>query len=144
MKEEKTLEEQKRYFYQQDPTTAVISWSWTFIILIIGVVIWLEITHFQWITAVFLVAFFAVAALAVFRRTMTVKKDEIVFNRILQKEYMVVPLDEIRQPRFTRHTLSITVRGEVMTFTFSHRSITSLRAILTDATAQGQMESEEA
>ena len=84
------------------------------------------------------------AALAVFRRTMTVKKDEIVFNRILQKEYMVVPLDEIRQPRFTRHTLSITVRGEVMTFTFSHRSITSLRAILTDATAQGQMGSEEA
>lgn len=144
MKEEKTLEEQKRYFYQQDPTTAVISWSWTFIILIIGVVIWLEITHFQWITAASLVAFFAVAALAVFRRTMTVKKDEIVFNRILQKEYMVVPLDEIRQPRFTRHTLSITVRGEVMTFTFSHRSITSLRAILTDATAQGQMESEEA
>ena len=116
MKEEKTLEEQKRYFYQQDPTTAVISWSWTFIILIIGVVIWLEITHFQWITAAFLVAFFAVAALAVFRRTMTVKKDEIVF----------------------------TVRGEVMTFTFSHRSITSLRAILTDATAQGQMGSEEA
>ena len=144
MKEEKTLEEQKRYFYQQDPTTAVISWSWTFIILIIGVVIWLEITHFQWITAAFLVAFFAVAVLAVFRRTMTVKKDEIVFNRILQKEYMVVPLDEIRQPRFTRHTLSITVRGEVMTFTFSHRSITSLRAILTDVTAQGQMESEEA
>lgn len=144
MKEEKTLEEQKRYFYQQAPTTAVISWSWTFIILIIGVVIWLEITHFQWITAAFLVAFFAVAALAVFRRTMTVKKDEIVFNRILQKEYMVVPLDEIRQPRFTRHTLSITVRGEVMTFTFSHRSITSLRAILTDATAQGQMGSEEA
>ena len=138
MKEEKTLEEQKRYFYQQDPTTAVISWSWTFIILIIGVVIWLEITHCQWITAASLVAFFAVAALAVF------KKDEIVFNRILQKEYMVVPLDEIRQPRFTRHTLSITVRGEVMTFTFSHRSITSLRAILTDATAQGQMESEEA
>lgn len=85
MKEEKTLEEQKRYFYQQDPTTAVISWSWTFIILIIGVVIWLEITHFQWITAAFLVAFFAVAALAVFRRTMTVKKDEIVFNRILQR-----------------------------------------------------------
>ena len=144
MQEEKTLEEQKRYFYQQDPTTAVISWSWTFIILIIGVVIWLEITHFQWITAALLVAFFAVTALAVFRRTMTVKKDEIVFNRILQKEYMVVPLDEIRQPRFTRHTLSITVRGEVMTFTFSHRSITSLRAILTDATAQGQMESEEA
>ena len=55
-----------------------------------------------------------------------------------------MPLDEIRQPRFTRHTLSITVRGEVMTFTFSHRSITSLRAILTDATAQGQMGSEEA
>lgn len=144
MKEEKTLEEQKRYFYQQDPTTAVISWSWTFIILIIGVVVWLEITHFQWITAAFLAAFLVITVLAIFRRTMTVKKDEIVFNRILQKEYMVVPLNEIRQPRFTRHTLSITVRGEVMTFTFSNRSINSLRAILTDATKQGQMESEDA
>ena len=48
-------EEQKRFFYQPDLTTAIIDWSWTLLVLIIGIIIAFEITHFQWITALFIV-----------------------------------------------------------------------------------------
>ena len=35
------MEEETRYFYQPDLTGAIISWSWTFLIFVAGLVVWL-------------------------------------------------------------------------------------------------------
>lgn len=51
------MEEEQKRFYQPDLTTAIIDWSWTLLVLIIGIIIAFEITHFQWITALFIVIF---------------------------------------------------------------------------------------
>ena len=124
------MEEQKRYFYQPDLTTAIIDWSWTLIIFIIGIIIAFEITHFQWITATFIAVFLVVAALQIFRRTVVISPSKMVFNRLLVKEYLVIPTKEIRQPLFTKHTMTITVQGEVMTFSFTERSLRSIQHLL--------------
>lgn len=124
------MEEQKRYFYQPDLTTTIIDWSWTLIILIIGIIIAFEITHFQWITATFIAVFLVVAALQIFRRTVVISPSKMVFNRLLVKEYLVIPTKEIRQPLFTKHTMTITVQGEVMTFSFTERSLRSIQHLL--------------
>ncbi|WP_251546407.1 EbsA family protein [Limosilactobacillus caecicola] len=121
------MEEQKRFFYQPDLTTAIIDWSWTFIILIIGIIIAFEITHFQWVTATFIAVFLILAILQIFRRTVVVSPSKLVFNRLLVKEYLSIPLKDVRQPLFTKHTLTITVHGEVMTFSFTQRSLRSIK-----------------
>ena len=123
-------EEQKRFFYQPDLTTAIIDWSWTVLVLIIGIIIAFEITHFQWITALFIVIFLILAALQIFRRTVVISPSRFVFNRLLVKEYLSVPVKDIRQPIFTKHTLTITVHGEVMTFSFTQRSLNSIKHFL--------------
>ena len=123
-------EEQKRFFYQPDLTTAIIDWSWTLLVLIIGIIIAFEITHFQWITALFIVIFLILAALQIFRRTVVISPSRFVFNRLLVKEYLSVPVKDIRQPIFTKHTLTITVHGEVMTFSFTQRSLNSIMHFL--------------
>ncbi|MCI5811943.1 MAG: EbsA family protein [Limosilactobacillus coleohominis] len=123
-------EEQKRFFYQPDLTTAIIDWSWTLLVLIIGIIIAFEITHFQWITALFIVIFLILAALQIFRRTVVISPSRFVFNRLLVKEYLSVPVKDIRQPIFTKHTLTITVHGEVMTFSFTQRSLNSIKHFL--------------
>ena len=123
-------EEQKRFFYQPDLTTAIIDWSWTLFVLIIGIIIAFEITHFQWITALFIVIFLILAALQIFRRTVVISPSRFVFNRLLVKEYLSVPVKDIRQPIFTKHTLTITVHGEVMTFSFTQRSLNSIKHFL--------------
>lgn len=127
------MEEQKRYFYQPDLTTTIIDWSWTLIILIIGIIIAFEITHFQWITATFIAVFLVFTILEVFRRTVTITPTKMVFNRVLSSEYLVVPLKDVRQPIFTKHTMSITVHGEVMTFSFSQRSLHSIQMFFKQA-----------
>ena len=127
------MEEEKRYFYQPDLTSAIIQCCWMRLIGIAGVVVLLEITHFNWITALLLALFIILAVLAIGRRTVLVTPTKMVFDRMLQNRFLVIPLKDIRQPRFTKHTMTITVNGEVMTFSFSARSIDSLKITLGNA-----------
>ena len=124
------MEEETRYFYQPDLTGTIISWCWTFLIFIAGLVVWLEITHFQWITALLFLIFIIVTILGIFRRTVVITPTKMVFSRVLQANYLVIPIADIRQPRFTKPTVTITVHGEVFNFTFTQKAITRLKLAL--------------
>lgn len=124
------MEEEKRYFYQPNMTTTIIDWCWTLMILIVGIIIWLEITHFQWISACFIAVFLIVAFLNVARRTVVITPSKMVYSRILQKDFLTIPLKDIRQPIFTKHTMTMTVNGEVMTFTFRKQAIADIKRMM--------------
>lgn len=126
------MEEETRYFYQPDLTGTIISWCWTFLLFLIGLIIWLEITHFQWITAVFFAAFAILTFLEIKRRTVLITPTKLVFSRLLQRDYLMIPLADIRQPRFTKHTVTMTVNGEVLNFTFSEKAINRLKLALSN------------
>ena len=124
------MEEETRYFYQPDLTGAIISWSWTFLIFVAGLVIWLEITHFQWLTAILFALFAILTFLEIKRRTFLVTPTKLTFSRLLQRDYLVIPLADIRQPHFTKHTVTMTVNGEVLNFTFSNKAVRRLQALI--------------
>ena len=126
------MEEETRYFYQPDLTGTIISWCWTFLLFLIGLIIWLEITHFQWVTAVFFAAFVILTFLEIKRRTVLITPTKLVFSRLLQRDYLMIPLADIRQPRFTKHTVTMTVNGEVLNFTLSKKAIKRLKLALDD------------
>lgn len=126
------MEEETRYFYQPDLTGTIISWCWTFLLFLIGLIIWLEITYFQWVTAVFFAAFVILTFLEIKRRTVLITPTKLVFSRLLQRDYLMIPLADIRQPRFTKHTVTMTVNGEVLNFTFSKKAIKRLKLALND------------
>ena len=124
------MEEETRYFYQPDLTGAIISWSWTFLIFVAGLVVWLEITHFQWLTAILFALFAMLTFLEIKRRTVLVTPTKLTFSRLLQRDYLVIPLADIRQPHFTKHTVTMTVNGEVLNFTFSNKAVRRLQALI--------------
>ncbi|MCI1975162.1 MAG: EbsA family protein [Limosilactobacillus sp.] len=124
------MEEETRYFYQPNLTTTIISWCWTFLIFIAGLVVWLEITHFQWVTALLFLIFIIVTLLGIFRRTVLITPTKMVFSRVLQKDYLIIPLTDVRQPQFTKHTANFTVNGEVFDFAFSNKAIRRLKLAL--------------
>lgn len=121
------MEEERRYFYQPDLTGTIISWCWTFLFFIAGLVVWLEITHFQWMSALLFAIFIILALLEWRRRTVIVTPTKLIFNRLLQKEYLTVPIADIRQPQFTKYTVTMTVNGEVLNFTFTPKAIRRLK-----------------
>lgn len=124
------MEEETRYFYQPDLTGAIISWSWTFLIFVAGLVVWLEITYFQWLTAILFALFAILTFLEIKRRTVLVTPTKLTFSRLLQRDYLVIPLADIRQPHFTKHTVTMTVNGEVLNFTFSNKAVRRLQALI--------------
>ena len=124
------MEEETRYFYQPDLTGAIISWSWTFLIFVAGLVVWLEITHFQWLTAILFALFAILTFLEIKRRTVVVTPTKLTFSRLLQRDYLVIPLADIRQPHFTKHTVTMTVNGEVLNFTFSNKAVRRLQVLI--------------
>lgn len=132
------MEEETRYFYQPDLTGTIISWCWTFLIFIAGLVIWLEITHFQWLSATLFVIFAALVFFEIKRRTVLVTPTKLTFSRLLQKDYLVIPLADIRQPHLTKHTVTMTVNGEVLNFTFTNKAVRRLEALI--ERSQGKVE----
>ena len=124
------MEEETRYFYQPDLTGTIISWCWTFLLFLAGLIVWLEITYFQWVTALFFAAFAILTFLEIKRRTVVITPTKLVFSRLLQRDYLMIPLADIRQPRFTKHTVTMTVNGEVLNFTFSQKAIKRLQLAL--------------
>ncbi|WP_367341605.1 EbsA family protein [Limosilactobacillus sp.] len=124
------MEEEKRYFYQPNMTTMIIDWCWTLMVLIVGIIIWLEITHFQWISACFIALFLILAFLNVSRRTVVITPSKMVYSRILQKDFLTIPLKDVRQPVFTTHTLTMTVNGEILTFTFRKQAIADIKRMM--------------
>jgi uncharacterized membrane protein YdbT with pleckstrin-like domain len=121
------MEEQQRYFYQPNPVSAVINWCWTVVILLIGIIVWLEITHFQWITAAFFAVFILLAFFQITRRTVLVTPTKLVFSRVLQKDYLIIPRQSIRQLRFSKHSMHMTVNGQTMFFSFMPNSLESIK-----------------
>lgn len=124
------MEEETRYFYQPDLTGTIICWCWTFLIFIAGLVAWLEITHFQWLSASLFAIFAILTFFEVKRRTVVITPTKMVFSRLLQKDYLTIPLADVRQPQFTKHTVSMTVNGEVLNFTFTTKAVNRLKLAL--------------
>ena len=94
------MEEQKKYFYQPDMTTAIINWCWILMILVIGIIIAFEYTYFQWITGTLIAIFLIIAVLSIFRRTLVVSPTKFVFSRVLQGQFLTIPVKDIRRPSF--------------------------------------------
>lgn len=125
-------EEQQRYFYQPNPVSAIISWCWTILILLLGIIIWLEITHFQWITAVLFLIFIVLTFFQINRRTLIMTPTTLIFNRMLQQQYLVIPREMLHQLKFTKRTLQFTVNGQTMYFSFTPSTLTTIKQQLTN------------
>lgn len=125
-------EEQQRYFYQPNPVNAIISWCWTVLILLVGIIVWLEITHFQWITAGLFLIFIALTFFQINRRTLIMTPTTLVFNRVLQQQYLVIPREMLHQLKFTKRTLQFTVNGQTMYFSFAPNTLAMIKQQLTN------------
>lgn len=125
-------EEQQRYFYQPNPVSAIISWCWTILFLLLGIIFWLEITHFQWITAILFVIFIALTFFQINRRTLIMTPTTLVFNRVLQQQYLVIPREMLQQLKFTKRTLQFTINGQTMYFSFTPSTLATIKQQLTD------------
>jgi len=66
------------------------------------VIFWLEVTHFNWITALFFVLFIVVILVQTLTRTIFIQNRQLIINRTLQKNWLVINIDALRSIRETK------------------------------------------
>lgn len=71
------------YFYQPDIPTSIICWSFTGIVFLISMLLWLEITVFQIWTVVVLILFVIITAVQLYFRRLVFMDDKLVAKTVI-------------------------------------------------------------
>lgn len=97
----------QKFYCQPDIPTAITCWSYTLMIFLVSLFLWLEITVFQIWTAISFVIFLLVVILQVLGRKLVLTKDEVMLKNVLALNNKTIQLKDIQQVSHTKYRLQI-------------------------------------
>ncbi|WP_105956020.1 EbsA family protein [Apilactobacillus quenuiae] len=122
---------QKRTFlYQPGIFSFIITWSWTFALLFVGIIFWLEVTHFQQITLFFFIIFLLFSIFQLLFRKIIIEDNQITIGRLLNPKWISVNISDIDNYRFTKHRAILKINGKNHEFLLPVNSIIELNSII--------------
>ncbi|MDC7952013.1 EbsA family protein [Liquorilactobacillus mali] len=102
----------KKFWYQPDIATSIICWSFTLMILLLSILLWLEITVFQiWTVIVFLI-FCVVSLIQFFLRWIEISDEKLIVHTIIPQNTKKLELSDIENVRVGKYGISITVKKQ--------------------------------
>ncbi len=104
------------FYYQPALMASISSWTWTTLLLVMGVIFWLEVTHFNWIAAAFFVIFIMVVLVQFLTRTLEIQDGELIVNRTLQKNWLLIPISDIKEVQTTKMGIKFIYNGTLHFF----------------------------
>ncbi len=96
---------EKRFYYQPDLPTSITCWSYTGMVFLFSMLLWLEITVFQIYTAVFLVIFLIAAILQIARRMIVLEDDGVAVRTVFSMNAKKIAYDDILNVEVEKHGL---------------------------------------
>ncbi|MCG0754197.1 pore-forming protein [Lactiplantibacillus plantarum] len=102
--------------YQPMPASSVIVWSWTALVLMAGIILWLEILKFKWWLLVIAALFIALVAIQISLRRVTINHNLIIFSTVLNHSWLVIPRDQLELIVPIRGGLKVQIDGNQYRF----------------------------
>ncbi|WP_172189676.1 EbsA family protein [Lentilactobacillus kribbianus] len=130
------ITQKRRFLYQPNPLVSVICWSWTLVIFLIGVIFWLEVTHFQWITLFFFILFALVVWAEIHFRTITIHNGIITVSRVINPKSLVIKTDKISEVSTDNHQIGFVANGKIYHFLVSRNSAIELAELIGESANQ--------
>lgn len=124
------ITQKRKFLYQPNITTSIICWSWTLIVLLIGVIIWLEITHFQEITLGFFIAFILLSWIQIHFRKLILVGDTLTLRSVLHPRGIKMNIKDISNVQLKRFQLSFNYKNKKYTFVLPNNSTIELSEAL--------------
>lgn len=114
----------QKFYCQPDIPTAVTCWSYTLMIFLTSLFLWLEITVFQIWTAISFGVFLLVVVLQILRRKLILTEDEIVLKNVLALNNKTIKFKDIKQVSHTKYRLQISDRFRTYEVLMLPKSVT--------------------
>ncbi len=102
--------------YQPMLASSVIVWSWTALVLMAGIILWLEILKFKWWLLVIAALFIALVAIQISLRRVTINHNLIIFSTVLNHSWLVIPCDQLELIVPIRGGLKVQIDGNQYRF----------------------------
>ncbi|WP_367293249.1 EbsA family protein [Lactiplantibacillus plantarum] len=102
--------------YQPMLASSVIVWSWTALVLMAGIILWLEILKFEWWLLVIAALFIALVAIQISLRRVTINHNLIIFSTVLNHSWLVIPRDQLELIVPIRGGLKVQIDGNQYRF----------------------------
>lgn len=99
---------EQKFYCQPDIPSSITCWSYTFMIFLLSLFLWLEITVFQIWTAISFVIFVLVTAIQLWRRQLVITDREVKFKRVLSLNDKSIARSDIKAVVATKCQLKIT------------------------------------
>ena len=102
--------------YQPMLASSVIVWSWTALVLMVWIILWLEILKFKWWLLVIAALFIALVAIQISLRRVTINHNLIIFSTVLNHSWLVIPRDQLELIVPIRGGLKVQIDGNQYRF----------------------------
>ncbi len=99
---------EQKFYCQPDIPSSITCWSYTIMIFLLSLFLWLEITVFQIWTAIAFVCFVLVTAIQLWRRQLVITDREVKFKRVLSLNDKIIARSDIKEVVATKYQLKIT------------------------------------
>lgn len=108
--------------YQPNLASSLIVWSWTFLILMVGLVWWLELLKFQWPLVLIFGLFILVSGLQIGLRRVTVDRNLMIFSTVLNRSWLVIPRDQLELITAVKGGVKVRIDGNDYRFLMAKKS----------------------
>ena len=108
--------------YQPNLASSLIVWSWTCLILMVGLIWWLEILKFQWPLLLIVAVFIFVSGIQIALRRVTVDRNLMIFSTVLNRSWLVIPRDQLEAITAVRGGIEVRIDGNDYQFLMAKKS----------------------
>lgn len=108
--------------YQPNLASSLIVWSWTCLILMVGLIWWLEILKFQWPLLLIVALFIFVSGIQIALRRVTVDRNLMIFSTVLNRSWLVIPRDQLEAITAVRGGIEVCIDGNDYRFLMAKKS----------------------
>lgn len=124
---------EKRFYYQPDLPTSITCWSYTGMVFLFSMLLWLEITVLQIYTVVFLVIFLIAAILQIARRKIVPEDDGVAVKTVFSMNAKKIAYDDILNVEVEKHGLVFVTKYQKLSVLMKREHAKELYEILSSS-----------
>ena len=117
---------EKRFNYQPDLPTSITCWSYTGMVFLFSMLLWLEITVFQVYTAIVFVIFLIAAILQITRRKIVREDDGVAIKTVFSMNAKKISYDDILNVEVEKHGLAFTTKYQKLSVMMKRKQVEKL------------------
>jgi len=108
--------------YQPNLLSSLIVWSWTLLVLMVGIIWWLESLTFKWPLVLIAVLFIALVAIQISLRRVSIDRNLLIFSTVFNRSWLVIPRDQLESITAIRGGVAVQVDRNRYQFLMTKKS----------------------